>query len=484
MTYLWKYKETEHSLARNLAEKTGMPFTVVLVLMNRGFNTPESIKAFFNTNLEDMYDPFLMKDMEKAVDRTTKALFNQERVTIFGDYDVDGTTSTALLQMFLSEIGLDVNYYIPDREREGYGLSKEGIDFDVTNDEVYNFGFYTDGRWTNQQIGKYQQAFVIFNLPDNATLEGMDSDGDGLNDKEELYTYYTNPKMADTDEDLREDGAEVTLGYDPLFWTSVTTAPVITTPVFGYRAEYNDSPKIDLNVTFNYTDADGDNGTAMMVWYQGSNVLYTEEIHVTNGSTVTATIPAEYYDGGYNLNATVYAVDDFGGISNSEYVNQTIIQYEPQGDTLLLDLKPAGTYTDTTWMLEFGLDGGSVPAYDDACGVIVGTVLTHLEASTKGAKALSYSAEGSAIGYEEKQRFDLTNFPQRFYSNTYRIFFEVNETLAQDVITQVDINVTDVLSRQGSPTVDTDTYRLYRINKNGGIYNDTGLCYEQPVKVG
>jgi len=361
---------------------------------------------------------------------------------------------------------------------------KEGIEFDTDNDNIFNFGFYTDGRWTNQQIGKYQQAFVIFNLPSNATLQGMDSDSDGLTDHAELYTHYTNPKMADTDEDLREDGDEITLGYDPLFWTSVTTAPVITTPEFEVRTEYNDSPKTDLNISFNYTDADGDNGTAVVVWYQGASTLYSENIIVFNGTIVNATLPAANYYGGYNINATVYAVDYFGGVSNSEYVNQTITQYDPQGATILLDLKPAGNYSDTTWIIEFGLDGGSVPDYSDSCGVIAGAVTEQIEASTIGAKALSYSAEGTSTGWEEKRRFDLVRFPRRLYENTFRIFFEVNETLTQDVVTQVDINVTEVLSRQGSPTVDTDTYRLYRISKDGSIYNDTGLCYEQPVKVG
>lgn len=90
-----------------------------------------------------------------------------------------------------------------------------GFNAATDKDQIYNFGFYTDGRWTNQQFGKYQQAFVIFNLPDNATLQSMDSDSDNLTDYDELYIYYTNPKSNDTDEDGRMDTYEILYDYDP-----------------------------------------------------------------------------------------------------------------------------------------------------------------------------------------------------------------------------------------------------------------------------
>ena len=105
---------------------------------------------------------------------------------------------------------------------------KDGFNFDTSNDNIWNFGLYTDGRWTNQQVGQYQQAFVIFNLPDNATLLGMDSDSDNLNDYAELFTYYTNPKSVDTDEDGFNDDVEIAAGTDPNNYKDLPQPPSIT----------------------------------------------------------------------------------------------------------------------------------------------------------------------------------------------------------------------------------------------------------------
>lgn len=95
-------------------------------------------------------------------------------------------------------------------------------------DQAYNLGVAFDGRWPNQQIGEHQQAYVIFNLPDNDTLNSSDSDGDGLNDYDEIFVYYTNPKCNDTDEDGDNDYQEVYLGTDPNLYTDVNTEPELT----------------------------------------------------------------------------------------------------------------------------------------------------------------------------------------------------------------------------------------------------------------
>jgi len=101
---------------------------IAQILVNRGLKTVSQLKSFFYPSLSDLSDPFLLPDMEKAVDRILEALRNRERIVIFGDYDVDGLTSTALLYYVLSRFGADVIYYLPDRLLEGYGLSEKGID--------------------------------------------------------------------------------------------------------------------------------------------------------------------------------------------------------------------------------------------------------------------------------------------------------------------------------------------------------------------
>lgn len=101
---------------------------IAKVFLSRGVEDGEYIKEFLNPSLKELNDPFLLKDMEKAVDRIISAVSSKERIIIFGDYDVDGITSTSILYDFLSKFGADVGYYIPDRKEEGYGLSKLALD--------------------------------------------------------------------------------------------------------------------------------------------------------------------------------------------------------------------------------------------------------------------------------------------------------------------------------------------------------------------
>lgn len=101
------------------------------LLVQRGISTFDEAKAFFRPELSQLHDPFLIKDMDKAVERLNKALQKKENILIYGDYDVDGTTAVALVYKFLQNYVLpsQLDYYIPDRYKEGYGLSKEGIDY-------------------------------------------------------------------------------------------------------------------------------------------------------------------------------------------------------------------------------------------------------------------------------------------------------------------------------------------------------------------
>ena len=108
--------------------------SVAILLAQRGIDTYEDAKTFFRPSLRDLHDPFLMKDMEKAVDRIEAALLQGENILVYGDYDVDGTTSVALMSSYLKTKSEQIATYIPDRYDEGYGISYKGIDFAHDND--------------------------------------------------------------------------------------------------------------------------------------------------------------------------------------------------------------------------------------------------------------------------------------------------------------------------------------------------------------
>ena len=118
----------------DLSKLLGVEEIIASLLMQRGIETFEEAKKFFRPSLEDLHDPFLMKDMDKAVGRIEKAISNNENILVYGDYDVDGTTSVALLSSYLKTYYPNVATYIPDRYDEGYGISYQGIDFAVDND--------------------------------------------------------------------------------------------------------------------------------------------------------------------------------------------------------------------------------------------------------------------------------------------------------------------------------------------------------------
>jgi len=127
----WIFAPTNPQRVKEIAVTRRLPRVIAAVLANRNFSGPDAIDRFFNPSLDNLYDPFLMTDLRKAVDRLEQAMMNKEKVMICGDYDVDGTTATSLLFLSLREIGLTTSYYIPDRDKEGYGLSKHGIDYAI-----------------------------------------------------------------------------------------------------------------------------------------------------------------------------------------------------------------------------------------------------------------------------------------------------------------------------------------------------------------
>ncbi|MCW9037000.1 single-stranded-DNA-specific exonuclease RecJ [Altibacter sp.] len=117
-----------------LANALGVEKPIASLLLQRGIETYDDAKKFFRPSLEDLHDPYLMTDMEKAVSRIEMAVENKENILIYGDYDVDGTTSVALLSSYLLSYYPNVATYIPDRYDEGYGVSYQGIDFAADND--------------------------------------------------------------------------------------------------------------------------------------------------------------------------------------------------------------------------------------------------------------------------------------------------------------------------------------------------------------
>ena len=118
----------------DLAEVLGVDDKIASLLLQRGIETFDEAKKFFRSSLEDLHDPFLMKDMDLAAKRIETAIVSEENILVYGDYDVDGTTSVALVSSYLKTYYPNVHTYIPDRYDEGYGISYKGIDFAADND--------------------------------------------------------------------------------------------------------------------------------------------------------------------------------------------------------------------------------------------------------------------------------------------------------------------------------------------------------------
>ncbi|MBN1413508.1 MAG: single-stranded-DNA-specific exonuclease RecJ [Bacteroidales bacterium] len=135
MAKAWKIKENGHyEDIHRLAQELNINTILSTLLIQRGINTYVKAKAFFRPDLRDLYDPFLMNDMEKAVKRLKTAISQGEKILIYGDYDVDGTTSVAMVYSFLKKYHPRLDFYIPDRYAEGYGISYKAIDYACHSD--------------------------------------------------------------------------------------------------------------------------------------------------------------------------------------------------------------------------------------------------------------------------------------------------------------------------------------------------------------
>ena len=132
-SYRWKLAEADSSpdhlaIVKKLSDELTVSPVLADILVRRGIDSFEKSRSFFRPEIADLHDPFLMSGMDKAVERISRAIRSNEKILVYGDYDVDGTNGTTILWTFLKSIGADVSYFIPDRQKEGYGLSLAGLE--------------------------------------------------------------------------------------------------------------------------------------------------------------------------------------------------------------------------------------------------------------------------------------------------------------------------------------------------------------------
>src|SRR5690606_14120406 len=126
----WMIKDPiDPALVESFRSELKVDSVVAGLLLQRGVTTFDEAQHFFRPSLEELHDPFQMRDLPVAVERLSEALKNNERILLFGDYDVDGTTAVALMYSFIRDHSETIDYYITDRYTEGYGLSRQGIDY-------------------------------------------------------------------------------------------------------------------------------------------------------------------------------------------------------------------------------------------------------------------------------------------------------------------------------------------------------------------
>ena len=124
----WMYSKFDSDKVKSVAEQNGISELLARILLNRSFEEKDSIDIFLHPKIDNLYDPFLMNDMQIAVDTIVEACNNKEKITIYGDYDVDGITSVAVLKMFFADMGVEAEHYLPSRLEEGYGLNNNALD--------------------------------------------------------------------------------------------------------------------------------------------------------------------------------------------------------------------------------------------------------------------------------------------------------------------------------------------------------------------
>ena len=180
---------TNQDKSATLIEKLKVPQVIATLLVNRGIDTFEKSKNYFRPQLTDLHDPFLMEDMDIAVPRLIKALENKEKILIYGDYDVDGTTSVALVYSYLRNLTDQIDHYQPDRYTEGYGISFQGIEY--AKDNNYTLVIALDcGTKAVDKIAKANEYGIDFIIGDHHTAgEKLPEAFAILNPKKESCNY-------------------------------------------------------------------------------------------------------------------------------------------------------------------------------------------------------------------------------------------------------------------------------------------------------
>ncbi|MGH4050950.1 MAG: single-stranded-DNA-specific exonuclease RecJ [Clostridium sp.] len=165
----WLLRNTTRDIS-SLAKISGVSEVTAKILVNRGFHNEIDIKKFMRASLDDLYDPFLMKDMDKGTDLIKLAIENKEKIVVYGDYDADGVTSTVIMFKALKKCGANVKYHVPDREHEGYGINSDRIR--KLHDEGFNVVLTCDnGIAAIQQVELAKQLGMIVIITDHHELQ-------------------------------------------------------------------------------------------------------------------------------------------------------------------------------------------------------------------------------------------------------------------------------------------------------------------------
>ena len=282
---------------------------------------------------------------------------------------------------------------------------KDGFSMDVTNDKIYNMGFYTDGRWTNQQLGPHQQGYVVFNLPDNTTLQAMDSDSDTISDYDELFVHYTNPKCNDTDEDDTSDGYEVSHNLDPLLHTQSNDPPTFVSmdPTdHAFTSEqfmwtFSDDNQSTLTYDIYLDEGEISDPTTLI-----AEDLINTSYNMTLDDETTYSWKIVASDGQYTVSSDVQLIQ-----ANSVYLAEPEIESGQiiSRDTGSWDIFVADEHGLFNWSIETVPDVGSATGTDAANGTISCT-LSGLEYST------TYTVYVNVTGSQRNETYTFTTQDQ------------------------------------------------------------------------
>ncbi len=187
----WKIADTDHDTVNNIATDIGCEYNIAAILANRNLTEKKEIEAFLNPTLKNIRNPSKIKNIQKGTERIAASLINKEKILIFGDYDVDGVTSAAIVYKFLKQAGGEVVYYIPHRTEEGYGLKEANIDYAIANN--ISLIITTDcGIRSIDAVQKANESAIDVIITDHHEIEG---------NLPEAYAII-NPKLKDSEEDF------------------------------------------------------------------------------------------------------------------------------------------------------------------------------------------------------------------------------------------------------------------------------------------